>query len=56
VKSLENEHFPGISEISGFQQGKKRFFSSKTVRSGVKEASYRKVSVYTKSMKRYLKE
>ncbi len=53
---MENEHFPGIGEIREFQQGKKRRFSNKTGRSGAKEASYRKVSVYTKSMDRYAKE
>ena len=53
---MENEHFPGIGEIREFQQGKKRHFSSKNGHSKVKEASYRKVSVYTKSMERYMKE
>ena len=53
---MENEHFPGIGEIREFQQEKKRHFSSKNEHSKVKEASYRKVSVYTKSMKRYTKE
>ncbi len=53
---MENEHFPGIGKIREFQQGKKRCFSNKTTHSGAKEASYRKVSVYTKSMARYTKE
>ena len=53
---MENEHFPGIGEIREFQQGKKRHFSSKSGHSKVKDASYRKVSVYTKSMERYMKE
>jgi transcriptional regulator with XRE-family HTH domain len=53
---LENEHFPGIGEIREFQQCKKRCFSNKAVHSNANKASYRKVSVYTKSMKRYTKE
>ena len=53
LKNLENDCFPETSEISGVQHGKKRQFSSKSAHSGSKEASYRKVSVYTKSMRRY---
>jgi DNA-binding CsgD family transcriptional regulator len=45
-----------MDEIREFQQVKKRCFSNKTGHSKAQEASYRKVSVYTKSMKRYNKE
>jgi len=53
---LENEHFPGIGEIRDFQLPSKQCFSNKAGHSNANKASYRKVSVYTKSMKRYLKE
>lgn len=50
---MENEYFPEIGDIDEFQQGKNGCFSSKTGHSGAKGVSYRKVSVYTKSAKRY---
>jgi len=50
---LENEHFHEISENKEVQQQKKGRFSKNTGYSGAKEVSYRKVSVYTKSMARY---
>ena len=53
---MENEHFPGIGEIRDFQLPSKQCFSNKAGHSNANKASYRKVSVYTKSMKRYLKE
>ncbi|MGO8805974.1 MAG: helix-turn-helix domain-containing protein [Candidatus Bathyarchaeia archaeon] len=53
---MENDHFPGISEIRDFQLPGKQCFSNKAGHSTVNKASYRKVSVYTKSMKRYSKE
>ena len=53
---MENDHFPGIGEIREFQLPGKQCFSNKAGHSKAKEASYRKVSVYTKSMKRYSKE
>jgi len=53
VKNLENDCFPEISEISGVQQEKNGLFSSESVHSDSKQASYRKVSIYTKSMRRY---
>ena len=52
---MENGHFPEIGEISEVQQGKKRFFSKAGLSKG-KGASYRKVSVYTKSMEKYRRE
>jgi len=53
LKNLENDCFPEISEISGVRQKKKLQFSIESVHSGSKKASYRKVSVYTKTMRRY---
>ncbi len=53
---MENEHFPGIGEIRDFQLPGKHCFSNKAGHSNANKASYRKVSVYTKSMKRYSKE
>ena len=53
---MENDHFHGISEISDFQLPRKQCFSNKTGHSTANKASYRKVSVYTKSMERYTKE
>ena len=52
-KSLENEYFPKIDEIHGLQLSENELFSEKSGCSGVKEASYRKVSAYTKSVARY---
>ncbi len=53
---MENEHFPGIGEIRDFQLPSKQCFSNKAGHSTANKASYRKVSVYTKSMERYTKE
>jgi len=53
VKNLENDCFPEINEISGVQQEKKQQFNNESTRFSSKKASYRKISVYTKSMKRY---
>ena len=53
---MENEHFPGIDEIREVQHRKNRTFSSEPGHSNVKEASYRKVGVYIKSMKKYRHE
>ncbi len=53
---MENEHFPEISDITEVQFQKKGQFSNKTGHTEAKEASYRKVSVYTKSVKRYHQE
>jgi predicted transcriptional regulator len=53
LKSLENEYFPKIDEIHGLQLTENELFSEKSGHSGVKQASYRKVSAYTKSVGRY---
>jgi hypothetical protein len=53
LKSLENEYFTKIDEIQGLQLTENELFSKKSGHSGVKQASYRKVSAYTKSVARY---
>jgi len=56
VKSLENEHFPGIGEIWAVQHRRKRTFSKDRSHLNASRASYRRVCVYTKSLERWRKE
>jgi hypothetical protein len=55
-KSSENEHFPGLGEIRGFQQHKKRYFSNHPPSKGKDKPVYRKVNTYTKSTQQYTRE
>ena len=55
-RTSENEHFPGLGEIRGFQQEKKRVFSKPASNEGKDKSAYRKVKVYTKSMGQYSRE
>src|SRR3990170_1231222 len=56
LKSLENEHCPGLGEIRAVQHTRKRTFSNDKTHSDACGASYRKVCVYTKSLERWRKE
>jgi predicted transcriptional regulator len=55
-KALENEPFREIGENGGFQLEENEHFSTKKEHSKVKEASYRRVSAYTKSVVQYKRE
>jgi hypothetical protein len=55
-KSSENEHFPGLDEIRGFQQQKNRSFINHIPSKGKDNSAYRKVNIYTKSMRQYTRE
>ena len=55
-RTSENEHFPGLGEILGFQQEKKRVFSKPASTGGKEKSAYRKVNIYTKSMRQYTSE
>lgn len=55
-RTSENEHFPGLGEIRGFQQEKKRVFSKPASTGGKDKSAYRKVNIYTKSKRQYTSE
>lgn len=50
---MENDPFPEIDNIQGIRLNENNKFSEEKLQNGAKEASYRKVSAYTKGVAQY---